>query len=184
MTNTPIECRIADYRRERGWTQRELAERIQVGRQFVHEMESGRRLPNTGIALKLARLFGCAVEDLFIERGAILLGDVHLLPGASSESGGHARLALARVRDRLVGVPLSGSASLQAVIPEADALPSSDGGITLLVPEAELARRVLLMGCDPAFDLLRAHTARVLRSSSSMKGRRGSRSCSSASTWR
>ncbi len=163
MTNTPatIECRIADHRRERGWTQRELAERIQVGRQFVHEMESGRRLPNTGIALKLARLFGCAVEDLFVERGADLLGDVHVLPGGSPGSEGRARLALARVRDRLVGVPLSGAAGLQAVIPEADALPSPDGGLNLLVPEAELARRVILMGCDPAFDLLRAHTSRA-----------------------
>lgn len=162
MTSPPstIECRIADHRRERGWTQRELAERIQVGRQFVHEMESGRRLPNTGIALKLARLFGCAVEDLFVERGADLLSDVHLLPGAPG-SEGRARLALARVRDRLVGVPLSGAAGLQAVIPEADALPSPDGGLTLLVPEAELARRVILTGCDPAFDLLRAHTSRT-----------------------
>ncbi len=154
---TGIECRLRRYRLARGWTQQELAGRIQVGRQFVHEMESGRRLPNTGIALRLARLFNCSVEDLFAESTPERLDNIRLL---SSSSAAPSRLALARVRDRLVGIPLSGASGLQTIIPEADALPGPAGGFHLLIPEAELAQRVILMGCDPAFDLLRAHAGR------------------------
>ncbi len=154
-----IECRLWLYRRERGWTQQDLAERLGVGRQFVHEMESNRRLPNTALALRLARIFGCAVEEIFVDRGPDRLDRVHLLPSAAAVPGLPSRLGLARVRERLVGIPLSGAGALQTVIPEADALPGPDG-LRLLVPQAELDHRAILMGCDPAFDLLRAHAAR------------------------
>ena len=59
-----ILCMIKPYRQRNGWSQEELAEKVRIGRQAVYDMESGRYLPNTAVALRLARVFGCAVEDL------------------------------------------------------------------------------------------------------------------------
>jgi putative transcriptional regulator len=53
-----------------GMTQQELADRIGVTRQTVHSIEKGRYSPSVGLALKLAGVFGVAVEDLFaLEKG-------------------------------------------------------------------------------------------------------------------
>ena len=56
---------LREHRRRLGWSQEDLARRIGVRRQAVYDMESGRYLPNTAVALELARLFGCPVEELF-----------------------------------------------------------------------------------------------------------------------
>lgn len=50
---------------DRGWSQGELAERVGVSRQTINAVETGRYEPSLGLALQLARLFGCAVEQLF-----------------------------------------------------------------------------------------------------------------------
>ena len=46
-------------------TQQELAERLGLGRQTVNAVELGKYVPSTMLALKMARLFGCSVEELF-----------------------------------------------------------------------------------------------------------------------
>jgi len=53
-----------------GMTQQELADRLEVTRQTIHAIEKGRYAPSVGLALKLAEIFGIAVEDLFeLEKG-------------------------------------------------------------------------------------------------------------------
>lgn len=47
------------------FTQQELAERLGVSRQTVNAVELGKYVPSTVLALKMARLFGCSVEELF-----------------------------------------------------------------------------------------------------------------------
>jgi putative transcriptional regulator len=47
-------------------TQTELAEQLQVSRQTIHSIETMRYVPSTILALKLAQLFACQVEDLFV----------------------------------------------------------------------------------------------------------------------
>ena len=49
----------------RDWTQAELAERVGVTRKSINAIERGHFVPSTVLALKLARLFGVKVEDLF-----------------------------------------------------------------------------------------------------------------------
>ena len=56
-----ITCKVKDFRLRKGWSQEDLAAGIDVRRQAVYDIESGRYLPNTAIALRLARLFGCRV---------------------------------------------------------------------------------------------------------------------------
>ena len=47
-------------------TQQQLAEAVGVSRQTVNAIESGRFIPSTVLALKVARLFGKPVEQVFI----------------------------------------------------------------------------------------------------------------------
>ena len=46
-------------------TQSELAEMIQVSRQTINTIESGKYVPSTVLALKMARVFAVSVEDIF-----------------------------------------------------------------------------------------------------------------------
>ena len=47
-------------------TQADLADKIGVSRQTINAMESNKYVPSTVLALKIARLFGKKVEDIFI----------------------------------------------------------------------------------------------------------------------
>jgi putative transcriptional regulator len=47
-------------------TQAELAELISVSRQTINTIESNRYVPSTVLALKIARVFGKPVEEIFI----------------------------------------------------------------------------------------------------------------------
>ena len=51
-------------------TQAELAELIQVSRQTINTIESGKYVPSTILALKMAKIFGVAVQEIFeLEEG-------------------------------------------------------------------------------------------------------------------
>nr|WP_246348497.1 helix-turn-helix transcriptional regulator [Sphingomonas aerophila] len=52
-------------RGERGWSQQELAERLDVSRQSVNAIETGRYDPSLPLAFKIAELFGLAIEQVF-----------------------------------------------------------------------------------------------------------------------
>lgn len=53
-------------RAEMNITQGELAEKIGVTRQAVNSIELGKYVPSTLLALKMAKLFGKSVEELFM----------------------------------------------------------------------------------------------------------------------
>jgi putative transcriptional regulator len=52
-------------RAERGWSQAELAERLDVSRQSVNAIETGKYDPSLPLAFKIARLFGRPIEAIF-----------------------------------------------------------------------------------------------------------------------
>ena len=52
-------------RAERGWSQMELAERLDVSRQSVNAIETGKYDPSLPLAFKIARLFGRPIEAVF-----------------------------------------------------------------------------------------------------------------------
>ncbi|GAA4316771.1 helix-turn-helix transcriptional regulator [Flaviaesturariibacter amylovorans] len=56
---------IKEERTRQLLTQAELAERVQVSRQTIISIESGRYLPSTVLSLKLAKVLKKKVEDLF-----------------------------------------------------------------------------------------------------------------------
>jgi putative transcriptional regulator len=47
-------------------TQEELANQVYVSRQTINAMEANKYVPSTVLALKIARVFGKQVEDIFI----------------------------------------------------------------------------------------------------------------------
>jgi len=47
-------------------TQAELAEKVGVSRQAINSIETGKYVPSTILAIKLARVFDKSVEDIFI----------------------------------------------------------------------------------------------------------------------
>lgn len=57
--------RLKVARAEMDITQGELAEKIGVTRQAVNSIELGKYVPSTVLALKMAKLFGKSVEELF-----------------------------------------------------------------------------------------------------------------------
>lgn len=52
-------------RAERGWSQGDLAERLEVSRQTVNALERGKYDPSLPLAFKIARLFGRSIEEIF-----------------------------------------------------------------------------------------------------------------------
>lgn len=57
--------RIRVARAEVRMTQQHLAEAVDVSRQTINAIESGKYVPSTVLALKIARTFGKNVEDIF-----------------------------------------------------------------------------------------------------------------------
>lgn len=47
-------------------SQQELAERVQVSRQTIHSIESGKFMPSYILAIKIARVLDVPVEELFV----------------------------------------------------------------------------------------------------------------------
>lgn len=58
--------RLKVLRAERDWSQSDLAERLDVSRQSVNAIETGRYDPSLPLAFKIAELFGLAIEDIFV----------------------------------------------------------------------------------------------------------------------
>ena len=58
--------RLEELRHNRGMTQEELAEALEVSRQTVCSLEKGRYNPSILLAFKIARYFHMSIEDIFI----------------------------------------------------------------------------------------------------------------------
>lgn len=61
--------RLRVLRAERGWSQADLAQRLEVSRQSVNAIETGKFDPSLPLAFKLARLFETKIEDIFSDEG-------------------------------------------------------------------------------------------------------------------
>lgn len=57
--------RLKGLRTERDWTQAQLAEALDVSRQTVNAIETGKFDPSLPLAFRVARLFGLRIEEIF-----------------------------------------------------------------------------------------------------------------------
>ena len=58
--------RLKVLRAERDWSQQDLAERLEVSRQSVNAIETGRFDPSLPLAFRIADLFALPIEDIFL----------------------------------------------------------------------------------------------------------------------
>jgi putative transcriptional regulator len=56
---------LPQLRAERGWSQGDLAERLEVSRQTVNALERGKYDPSLPLAFKIAKLFDRSIENIF-----------------------------------------------------------------------------------------------------------------------
>ncbi|WP_292050554.1 MULTISPECIES: helix-turn-helix transcriptional regulator [unclassified Brevundimonas] len=62
--------RLKVLRAERDWSQAHLAELLNVSRQTINALETGKYDPSLPLAFKIARLFELQIEDIFIDEAA------------------------------------------------------------------------------------------------------------------
>nr|WP_298133697.1 helix-turn-helix transcriptional regulator [uncultured Pseudoxanthomonas sp.] len=59
--------RLRELREARGWSQGALAEHLDVSRQTINALETGKYDPSLPLAFRIARMFGEPIERIFID---------------------------------------------------------------------------------------------------------------------
>jgi molybdate-binding protein/DNA-binding XRE family transcriptional regulator len=165
MGASELRNHLRDRRNAAGWTQLELARRAGITRQSLINLESGKFVASTTVALRLARALGCGVEDLFslpevpVER---LRADL-ARPLTRGSPGERRRTLLGFVEGRWVAHRLQGEEAIALV---ADGVVAAGGGpgptevdVDPLRPESDMRDNLIVAGCDPALTLIAAWLA-------------------------
>ena len=158
---------LPEIRRRRGISAAQLARSAGVSRQTIYAMEAGDYVPNTSLALALARILEVHVEDLFQLEGeaqapakpvtaeVLALGDP-LRKGQPVQ--------LCEVGKRLIAVPAEPQ---PAVLPLADGVlieqvrHAGPASVRAFPADGSEGKRLLIAGCDPGIALLAHHLSRT-----------------------
>ena len=172
--NRNIATHLTAHRQKRGFSAAELAQRTGISRQTIYAIESGSYVPNTAVALRLARTLEVNVEDLFslpsdAPAAPLPTEQVTLLPQPDTPRAGDP-MQLCRVDRRTIA---SSPAPVPWYLPTADAVlvgdvdaPARTGKagkatVQLFHGEYDLANRILVAGCDPGISVLARHVLRA-----------------------
>ena len=60
-----MKSRLKVLRAERDWSQQDLAKKLEVSRQSVNAIETGRYDPSLPLAFKIADVFNLTIEEIF-----------------------------------------------------------------------------------------------------------------------
>jgi molybdate-binding protein/DNA-binding XRE family transcriptional regulator len=159
-----IETNLAAIRRKRGLSAIALAATAGITRQTIYAIEAGTYVPNTAVALHLARALETTVEDLFALPDPAAPPELRseravLLPGSGAIQPGQA-VQLCRVEDRLLACPPS---PIPWYLPAADGIvagsprPARAARVQVFQSGADFANRILVAGCDPGISVLARH---------------------------
>ncbi len=176
-TRTPtIENRLRALRREKGLSQEALAGRVGLTRQAIYAIETNEYLPSTAVALRLAEVLGCRVEDIFSfsSEGETVQGELVDWPGSHADlcGGGRPgmRVKVARVGDRLVVRPVAALGDVLNFTVGADGLlvgpvtrdrhRRNRVSVRLLRDPRAIEEEIVVAGCDPSIFLLGEHLRR------------------------
>ena len=159
-----IENNLAELRRQRGLSAAQLAREGGVSRQTIYAIEAGTYVPNTAVALRLARALESSVENLFTlpqqtcppaQRGR----RVNMLEGAEPLEPGQP-VQLCSVDGRLIASPPS---PVQWYFPESDAVIAGKAvrrgmaSVQVFPSGSDFRNRILIAGCDPGISVLSRH---------------------------
>jgi putative molybdopterin biosynthesis protein len=160
---------LAQLRRQRGISAAQLATSVGISRQTVYAIEAGSYVPNTSVTLRLARVLGVDVEQLFyLEESAqtpLYTEQVELLSDGEDARPGQA-LQLCNVDGRLMAASPRPSAwglpAADAVVMGADRTRKGSGKTKAEILEEDWKKgdRLLLAGCDPGAAVLARHLQR------------------------
>ena len=159
-----IENTLGILRQKRGLSAIQLAKLIGISRQTVYAIEAGTYVPNTTIALKLARALDTTVDSLFAlaADGAppeLRTEQALLLPGSEAPQSGQP-VQLCQVDKKLVA---SAPSALPWYFPASDAVVADSDGhegktkVQVFHPDEEFTHRILVAGCDPGISVLARH---------------------------
>jgi putative transcriptional regulator len=65
-SSSGVKNTLRELRARRGWSQAALADALGVSRQTVNAIETEKYDPSLPLAFKMARVFACAIEDIFV----------------------------------------------------------------------------------------------------------------------
>jgi putative molybdopterin biosynthesis protein len=158
-----IDTNLGQLRLKRGYSAIQLAQITGVSRQTIYAIEAGTYVPNTAVALRLARALDTKVEDLFAlpdedPAPALPSSQVTLLPGCDVLQPGQP-VQLCKVDTRLIASP---PLPVQWYFPSNDAvlINKSTGGkasVQIFHADDEFRNRLLIAGCDPGISVLARH---------------------------
>jgi len=156
---TRVENRLAQIRKSRGVGASDLARRVNVSRQTIYAIEAGTYVPNTEVALNLARELEVTVDELFsLQRGAPKSPESLATDVLSAEPPAKGQpVRICQIGSRWVSVPVSAS---PYYMPEADGIIKRTGrtnaraDLIVFAKEEAAQKRLVLAGCDPATGLL------------------------------
>ena len=160
-----IENNLGKLRQQRGFSAIELAALVDVSRQTIYAMEAGTYVPNTALALKLARALETTVERLFRlssadEPAPLRCEPASFLPGAEIPQPGQP-VQLCRIGDRLMA---NAPSPVPWYFPMADGVVSDRRAaqgrppqVQIFQSEGDFANRILVAGCDPGISVLARH---------------------------
>jgi molybdate-binding protein/DNA-binding XRE family transcriptional regulator len=142
---------LNQIRQRRGISAADLAKRAGVTRQTIYAIEAGDYVPNTTVALQLARTLEVHVEDLFtLESESPAIPKAVAVDFITPANGGEP-VQLCRVGNRMIGVA---AAPQHLMFPQADAI-AVDGSKAQMFPgEVAGEKRLLIAGCDPGLSIL------------------------------
>jgi putative molybdopterin biosynthesis protein len=158
-SGSEIENNLAKLREKRGFSAAHLAGMVGVSRQTIYAMEAGSYVPNTALALKLARALESGVEDLFcladdLPAPELRTETVAMLPGSDPLEPGQP-VQLCRVDKRMVASPPS---PVPWYFPASDAVVTENLArktkVQVFHTDQDFGSRILVAGCDPAISVL------------------------------
>ena len=91
---------IAKYRQERGLTQDQVAEILNIGNEAVSRMERGMIMPNVVRLIELAEIFECSAADLLADGSPRLFDKTHHLHLMISDLAEHDRQLMLHFLER------------------------------------------------------------------------------------
>ena len=149
-------------RKEAGLTQDALAQAINVSRQAYIAIESGKSVPSTEVALRIARKLHARVEDLFcLDDDTQDFVEADLIGYADNVPNG-TRVQLLQVGPRVLARPLIGELSEISVLTPADgtvigAVGSGNSSRLRVIPQsASEISSLVISSCDPSISFVAA----------------------------
>jgi putative molybdopterin biosynthesis protein len=159
-----IQTKLGELRRKRGLSAVQLAAAVGVSRQTIYAIEAGTYIPNTAVALLLARALDTKVEEIFAVTDTAPLPEMRselsfLLPDSETPQAGQA-VQLCQVDKKLMAcIP----EAIPCYFPATDAIVAdrparnSKTRVRIFQSNGDFENRILVAGCDPGISVLSRH---------------------------